>query len=168
MTLPKRATGSTYDGINKVNYASIPPANQTIDWDNPSLGSCVCDVAELGLPAARFWMRLTLAASTGGLSVLNWQAMWSNVTTTQPVPTRTSTGIFAVTLPTFVSNEYDASFGVTNNVPLILNGASANLEDAVFGFINAKASGNVITIHTADTSGTASDLAGSVLFIKAY
>lgn len=169
MPLPNRSTASTFDAINKINNATIPPAVQATDWDNTKLAPAISDVAGLGLTAPRFWARMTLAASTGALVLLTWQAVWKNVTTTTPTLARTATGTFTITLPTVVSDEYDASLGLTNNITVALQAAHANLEaSSTFGFINASASGNIITITTATTAGAANDLVGANIFVVAY
>jgi hypothetical protein len=168
MPLPNRSTASLFDADNKINNANVPPAVQQTDWDNTKLAPAISDVAALGLTAPRFWARVTLAASTGALVLLAWEAVWKNVTTTTPTLARSSAGVFTVTVPTVVSDEYDASLGLTNNITVALQGAQANLESTVFGFVNASASGNVITLHTADSSGSANDLVGSDIFVVAY
>lgn len=168
MPLPNRSTISTFDGDNKINNPNVPPANQATDWDNTKLAPAISDVAGMGLTAPRFWARLTLASTTGGLVLLNWQAVWGNVTTTTPVLARTGTGVFTITLPTVVSDEYDASLGLNNNITLSLNGATAMMEGLVPCFLNAQASGNVITLGTWNSAGSANDLSGHTLFVVAY
>jgi hypothetical protein len=168
MSLPNRSTASTFDAINKINNANIPPAVQATDWDNTKLGPGVGDIAALGLTAPRFWARITLAATTGALVLNSWQAVWANVTVTTPILARTTTGIFTVTLPSVVSDEYDASLGITNNITVNLLGAVGGLESTTFGFINASASGNVINLHTANSGGSANDLVGSIIMVVAY
>ena len=168
MSLPNRVSASSFDAVNKVNYASIPPANQTLDWDNTKLAAGVSDISALGQTAPRFFCRLTLAATTGALVLNSWQAQWINATVTAPILARTSTGIFTITLPTAVSDEYEASLGTTLNITVNLLAAQASLESTVFGFCNCSASGNVITIHTANSGGSANDLASSVIMVVAY
>jgi hypothetical protein len=168
MPLPSRSTASTFDAINKINSANIPPAVQQTDWDNTKLAPAISDVAALGQTAPRFWCRLTLAATTGALVLVSWKAQWGNVTLTTPVVARTGSGAFTITLPTTVSDEYDASLGVTNNITLALLAADAGVEGAVSYDVNASASGNVITLNTFNTSGTANDLVGVTVFVKAY
>lgn len=166
--LPNRSTAANYDAPNKINDQNQPPANQPLDWDNTKLGQCTADVAAVGLTSPRIWLRCTLAASTGALVVQNWWAQWANVSETAPIPSRTSTGVFTFTLPTMVSNEYTASFGQTDNIPVALNAAKGSLEGSTPGFVNASASGNVITVNTFGSGGSASDLVSSVLFLVAY
>jgi hypothetical protein len=169
MSLPNRSSIVTFDGQNKINDQNQPPANQPLNWDNPSLGRCVSDVAALGLVSPRVWLRMTLSTSTGGLVLVSNWSVWSNATSTLPVLGRTTTGVFTVTLPTEVSDEYDASFNTTNNIAVNLSAARGGLESSsVFGFVNASATGNVITIYTADKTGTPNDLNGVTLFLVAY
>jgi hypothetical protein len=168
MPLPNRSTISTYDADNKINLANIPPAVQQTDWDNTKLAPAISDVVGLGLVSPRFWARLTLADSTGDMVLNNWQAVWSNVTTTTPILAKVTTGQFTITLPTTVSDEYDASVGTTNNITLNLLASSGKIEGSTFGFINCSASGNVISINTADHTGSANDLAGVTVFVTAY
>lgn len=168
MPLPNRSTGSTYDCINKVNNATVPPANQATDWDNTKLAPAISDVVGLGLTAERVWARVTLGASTGALVLVAWQAVWKNVTPTTPTLARTGTGVFTITVPSVVSDEYDASLGLTNNITVALQAANGNIEGTTFGFINCSASGNVITINTANAAGSPNDLAGVTVFVTAY
>ncbi len=172
MALPNRSTIATYNGAGKVNYALVPPANSVgannTDWDNPSLATCTSDVSALGQTACRFWARVQLATTTGGMSVLNWQSMWSNTPTSAPVPARTSSGLYTLTLPTLVSDEYDYSVGVSDNITVNLLAAEGSLEGANFHFISASASGNVITINTATAAGTSAADLTCICFIKAY
>jgi hypothetical protein len=167
MPLPNRSTASTFDAINKINDQNVPPAVQATDWDNTKLGPGVSDVAALGQTAPRAWIRFTTASSTGALVLVQWQAVWINATPTTPILTRTGTGVFTITFPTVVSDEYDASLGVTNQITLSLNGALVGVEGATFYNVNAQASGNIITVHTG-SSGSANDIAGTTLMVLAY
>jgi hypothetical protein len=168
MSLPDRSSASTFDAINKINNAQIPPSVQATDWDNPSLARAISDVAGLGQAAPRFWCRLTLAASTGALVLVDWEAVWGNATSTSPVVTRLNTGIFTVSVPSVVSDEYDKSINIADNITVNLSGANANLEGTTAGFINSQASGNLITVHTFNVAGSANDLVGLTAFIVAY
>ena len=172
MALPNRATGATYNCLGKVDYAQVPPANSVgvnnTDWSNPMLAGGISDIAALGQTACRFWARVQLATTTGGLSVLNWESMWSNTPTSAPVPSRTSSGLYTLTLPTLVSDEYDYSVGVSDNITVNLLAAEGSLEGANFHFISVSASGNVITINTATAAGTTPADLTCICFIKAY
>lgn len=168
MSLPNRSTGASFDALGKIDNQNLPPSDDRTDWSNPSLARAICDVAALGLVSQRIWLRMTLSSTTGGLVLNNWFANWSNITTIVPTLSRTSTGLFIITLPTSVSDEYDASFNILNNISVNLSAATANLEGATPGFLNASASGNIITIHTFDATGTLSDLTGKTIFIQGF
>lgn len=164
--LPNASTASNYDALNKINDQDLPPTDHTLDWDNPSLASAVCDVAGLTQTALRFWCRLTLNTTTGGMVLNEWHAVWGNVTVTAPVPARVSTGVFTLTLPTTVSNEYDASFGTTNNITVNLKTGFANMESAVSAGLNVSCSGNVITIRAFNPATAApADFASDVISV---
>jgi len=167
MSLPSRSNINNYNAAGKINDQNNPPAVVNLDWDNPSLARGMSDVAALGQTAPRFWCRLQLATTTAGLSVLNWEAQWINATPTAPVPFRTTTGSFTITLPTMVSDEYDASVGVTSNIAVNLNAATVSFEGNTSYTGNASASGNVITIYTF-SGGSLNDLSGKTAFIQAF
>ena len=168
MSLPNRSSASTFGALNKVNYQNIPPANLSTDWDNPSLAQAVSDVAALGLTAPRVVCRLVLGASTGALSLATYLTQWMNATSTVPTLARVSSGVFTITLPTVVSDEYDSSFGITNNITVNLVAANATLEGSTPGFLTASASGNVITVRTFNSSAAANDMVGSTVAIVGY
>lgn len=164
--LPDNDTISTYGGQGKQNYGSLPPSNQITDWDNTKLSPAVGNVAEMTLTAPRFSCRLQLATTTGGLSVLDWNAVWGNVTTTAPIPVRVTTGSFTITLPAQVSDEYSASIGQPNTHTTQLKRGICSFEgNGTFGFCNVSAVGNVITIYTADHTGAASDMNGVIISV---
>jgi hypothetical protein len=155
--LPSRDSGSTYQCLAKTNYQNLPPSNPLTDWDNTLLAPAICNIAGLGLTAPRITLRVQLAASTGGLSVITWYAVWKNVVTTTPVPNRTTTGTYTFTLPVNVSDEYDASIGITGNQPVQLFMAQGNVEGSTFGHLQCSANANVITVYNFNSSGNLAD-----------
>lgn len=166
MSLPQSPTIFTYDGQNKVD-GLIPPCIQSTDWSNPKLAMCTSDVAAMAQTAPRFLCRFLPAASTGALSC-SWRAVWQNVSGTPPVLTRIGVGHFTITVPTFVSNEYEYSLGITNNVQVNLFAATVSIEGSTFGYeAHASASGNVINVYTA-LSGAANDAVAIPMTILAY
>ena len=169
MSLPVRSTIQNYDGQTKQNDQQQPPAIQSLNWDNTKLGRCVGDVAALGLTAPRIWVRMTLSSTTGGLVLLNWFSLWSNATFNQPVLANTGTGVFTITLPSIVNDEYDASFGNAASVPVILSGGYGNIEGANFGTeIHVSAtSSNVLTVYTG-LSGSANNLSGKSVSVVGF
>jgi hypothetical protein len=168
MSQPNRSTGGTFNALGKINDQNLPPASTALDWDNPSLAQGICDVAAIGLTNPRIWCRLTLSTTTGGLILLASWAVWSNATSIPVTLARTTTGVFTITTPATVSDEYDASFNITNNISVSLSAAHASAEGSTPCFINASASGNVITLHTFNSSGSANDLSGSNIVVVAY
>lgn len=168
MSVPNRSTAVDYDANNKINDQNLPPANQPLNWDNTKLAPGVSDIAGVVNVAPRIWARITLATTTGGLVLINWWAMWANATFQAPTLSRSTTGVFTLTTPPTVNDEYDASFGNNANIPVALLAAMGSLEGSTPGFVNASASGNVITINTFDHTGSASDLNGVTLFIIGY
>lgn len=165
--LPARSTIQTFDGDTKVNDQNNPPAIQSLQWDNPSLGRAVSDVAALGLTGTRVWLRITLASTTGGLVIPVWWANWSNIQPViQPIPTRLSQGSFTVTLPTTVLDEYDVSVNQPVPIPLILLSVTGSLE-GVPGAVSCSANANIITINTFNVTGSPNDFAGQTILVVA-
>jgi hypothetical protein len=167
MPQPDNSTITSYDAFAKVNDQNLPPTVPTVDWQNPLLAQGVSDIAAIGTSSPRFNCRITLAATTGALVLVYWDAVWANATSTIPTLSRTSTGLFTITTPSVVSDEYFASVGIINNHTVNLHKANANFEGTTFGFINCSASGNVITLNTANTSGSANDMVGVTVSITA-
>lgn len=167
MSLPNSSSGSTYGALAKVNYQNLPPADPTTDWDNTALAPAIEDVANLTQTAPRIIVRMTLATTTGALVLNNWFAVWQNATGTSPVLARTGTGVFTITLPTNVSDEYSQSLGNPSVIPVNLIAPIGNvIEGTTPGFVNVSCSTNVITVHTFNASGSANDLAGVVVNIS--
>jgi len=168
MAIPASSTISSYDADNKIN-GPIEPANQSTDWQNPLLAQGLSDAAGMTNTCPRFVCLLTLAATTGAMVIQDWRAVWQNVQNVMaPLAVRTGLGTFTLTVPTQVNNEYSESVGVINDTPIIFFGASATLCGSTFGFANASASDNVITIRTANAAGSANDLAGQNILVCAY
>lgn len=170
-SLPNNTSAQDLDTITKVDNVNNPPVSgpntSDISWNN--LGVLLSNVPALGLTADRFWCQFTAASTTGGLVLLNWRAVWQNATPTSPVLSRTSTGIFTITLPTSVSSEWDAG-----NVPSIGNNYVVNLLGGVASLqtdpshdysITVGVVANVITL-TVRVNGALSDVAGTNIFVK--
>jgi len=168
MALPNSSVLSTYGASAKVNYQNLPPSDQTVSWDNTKLAPAIGDVAGLTLTAPRFICQFTLANSTGSLVLNNWFSVWKNATPTTPILTRTGTGLFTITLPVNVSDEYTQSVGTPSVIPVSLTTplSAVFANGGAFGFVNVGCTANVVLISTANTSGTASDLIGNVLTVS--
>jgi hypothetical protein len=164
-SLPDIETISSLGGFAKKNYQNLPPANPITDFDNTLLGAALGDVAELTQTAPRVIIQMTLASTTGGLVLNNWFANWKNVTPTVPVLRRTSAGIFTITLPSTVSDEYSASVGLPNTHTVNLFSGVGNLEGATSLYSAAVSCvGNIITVNMCNIYGL-NDFPGLVLDI---
>lgn len=169
MSLPDRDSGSTYGALSKVNYQNLPPADPTTDWSNPLLAPGICNIAGLTQTAPRVCLTMTLAASDGYLVVNSWFAVWGNVTTTAPVLHRVSTGIFTITWPTVVSDEYDASLGIYNNHTVNLTKSWGNLQNSTtLHSVSCYPSlANQITVNLVNNSNALNDFVGFQLDVFA-
>lgn len=164
MPLPQSSSGSTYGALAKVNYQGLPPADVSYAWDNTALAPAIVDIANLSLTAPRFMARITLGATTGAMVLNNWFAVWQNATSTSPVLSRTSTGIFTVSTPAVVSDQYSQSLGQPSSIGVnLIMPVGYSFEGATAGICNISCSGNVITLNVFNASGTASDMVGVVL-----
>jgi len=161
--LPNSSNIQSVGCYGKVNYQNLPPSDPTVDYDNTLLAPAITDIANMSMTAPRFVARLTLAATTGALVINSWEAVWQNATSTTPVFVRTGTGTFTLTLPSNVSDQYTQSIGNPSIIPVNLLSCVGSFENGTFGFCNFSCSTNVITINTANSGGSASDLAGAVI-----
>lgn len=163
--LPDRDTGATYGALSKQDYQNNPPADPVTDWSNPLIAPAFCNVAGLTQTAQRVAVQMTTGTSDGYLILNSWAAVWGNITTTAPVLHRVSTGVFTITFPTVVSDEYNASIGIMNNHTVNLTMGWGNIHDTA-GFISVQPSANVITVKLT-SSGSPSDFAGDKIDIFA-
>ena len=166
MTLPARSSATNYDANNKQNDLNNPPAVQSLQWDNTKLAQAIADMAECGYVAPRFWCNFTTSATTPVL--VNWFANWSIATPIAPILSRTSTGIYVITAPTQVQNEYQQSLGNTVYIPVAFSGAHGNIcSTSTIANVQCVASANVITVATS-ASGALSDLSTTQIFVVGY
>jgi hypothetical protein len=166
--LPNSSNINTYGAQTKINYQNLPPADPTTDWDNTLLAPGLCDVANMTLTSPRFQISLTLAASTGALVINNWFSVWQNATNTAPIIAQTSTGIFTITLPLSVSDQYTQSIGQPSAIPVNLTQAISSFAgNGFFGFCNISCATNVLTLYIADHTASASNAVGTVCNIWA-
>jgi hypothetical protein len=163
--LPNSSTISSYGAFGKTNYQNLPPSDPSYAWDNTMLGPGIADISNMSQTAPRFEISMVLAATTGALVLNQWWAVWQLATATSPVLTRVGTGHFTVTLPVNVSDQYSQSVSTPNSIAVNMQRClGSNLEGgSTFGFVNVSCSTNVITIYTADHTGSASDLVGVTL-----
>lgn len=171
MALPNKSTASSYLGgvLAKVNNQNLPPDNQNTDYDNTTIRYAFADVAALTQTAPQAVCVITLATSTGGLVLVSNKTLWGNITTTAPALSRVATGLFTITYPATVSNEVDASIGITNNITTNFACAIAQMQSgSTLAFAQATASGNVITLNCFNSGGSANDLAGFQVAVVAW
>ncbi len=164
MPLPDSDSFSTFGGA-KTDYQ--PVENPSTDYAAAQLNPAFCDVAETTRTVPRGFVRMTCAASTGGLVLVDWDAVWKGATGTLPVLGRTSTGVFTITLPTTVSDEFNSTQGLTLNHTVNIRAViGLEIEGGTFGFINGTpTSANVITVQLAGSGGSASDFAGTNIVV---
>lgn len=166
MALPLSSNINTVGASGKVNYQGLPPSDLTTAWDNTTLAPAIADIANASLTDIRLILQVTLATSTGAMVLNNWWAVWQNATATTPILSRTTTGIFTFTMPVTVSDQYSQSIGNPSSIPVnLLAGVAGIATASTFGFCSVVCSTNVVTLYTAGTNGSASDLNGTVVNI---
>jgi hypothetical protein len=166
-----KPTASSYLGsvLAKQNSQNIPPANALTDFDNTLIRYGYGRVADLSQTCPQFVCVLNLASTSGGLTIPTWWAFYGNATKTNPSNlVRNSAGNITFQLPSTVSNEIDASTGVTNNITISLFAATATPQGSTGFIAQASASGNVINVYTFNSSMTPTDYAGKSVLIVAY
>jgi hypothetical protein len=166
MPLPDLQSGSSYLGpvVNKIDYQNLPPANSKTDLSMPLVAQGFCDLAGLTQTCFQAAVSFTTAATTGALVLNSWYATWGNATEVAPTLARTGTGVFTITFPTVVSDEYNLANGLANNHTVSLHlGLGTINSSSTFGFCNVAALNNVLTVYLANTSGSASDLVGVIV-----
>ncbi len=165
--LPNSSDLSNYGGV-KINYS--PLENYQTDFDATILSQVLSDSASSTRTVPRTYFRITLAASTGALVLVSWDAVWKAVTPTAPVLSRTTTGVFTITVPAVVSDQWDAAQlptpTINNNTVNLVSIYGVQLEGSTFGFAQASiTSANVITLNTGNVAGSPNDLVGSTVNI---
>jgi hypothetical protein len=166
MTLPNSSTITSVGASGKVNYQGNPPSDPSFDWDNTLLAPAICDIANASLTDIRLILQVTLAASTGAMVLNNWWAVWQNATPTTPIMARTTTGIFTFTMPVNVSDQYTQSIGLPSVIPVNLQAGIAGIATAsTFAHTGVVCSTNVVTLYTANATGSANDLVGTTVNI---
>lgn len=168
MTLPDKDAASTYGALSKVNYQNLPPADPTTDWDNTLLAPAVANIAGLTQTASRVDVTLTLDSRDGYIVINSWNAVWANATNTSPVAHHVSTGIYTLTWPTVVSDEYNASFGRYNNHTVNLTKGFGNLQNpGQLSSVHVSCNANVITFKLYDHTNALNDFVGYTVDIFA-
>lgn len=164
MALPDKDTGSSYGALNKVDYQNLPPADPTTDWSNTLIAPAFCNIAGMTQVLPRAGIQFTSNATDGYIVLNGWNAVWASATNTAPVIHHVSTGIFTITFPTVVSDEYNASFGLFNNHSVNFTKGWGNIENpGELYSISVSGTANVLTITMYNHSNALSDFSGKVI-----
>ena len=148
MPLPDIDDYTATFGGSKVNYSAVE--DPTTDEDAGVRNQYVADVAMMTNATPRGWVRFTASAAP---ALVAHNANWGNAALYAPAVTRTSAGVFVVTLP---SSTLDA----------LGNAHTTNVRDAWVNhrsvttpfFVSVVAtSANVLTVYCYSQAGTAAD-----------
>ena len=155
-TLPNSNSLNDFGGV-KQDYST--QVNYSTDWSADNVNSAFSASAQMTRTATRCWIKIDVD-SDGYVS--QWDAVWKADTTTAPVIAHPSTGSFTATLPTTVSDPLGNTINVNfKSVQVSLDGNGSFIS----GLVQAKVSGNVIYIYTADLSGTLTDLSNTFIHV---
>ena len=156
--MPDTSTVDDYGGI-LVDYS--PVVDPTTDREALAMDQALEDCAQMTQTACRAWVRFTLAATTGGLTLLASNASWGN--SVLPALANGGTGIFTVTWPATVTD----SLGNTHTVNL--KWAQATLEGgSSFGFIQPSpiTVPNQVQINVATSASSPNNYVGSTVLVR--
>lgn len=152
-TLPQASTFDDFGGV-KLDYGG-PPVTPSVDRSAAEVNGCFASVASGSRTSVRAYCQFT-GVSSGNPTVSLHNAHWGSTLSVIPTVVRNSTGNYTVTWPASVTDP----LGVVQAVNF--QTAIANLEGTVFGFVNAtQATPNTVTILTASSAGSLSDLTAS-------
>lgn len=149
--LPESSSFNDFGG-SKVDYS--PVVDTSTDRSAQQLNDALCDVAQMSRTAIRGWVRITLSPMNNPtlVSSNSWNTVWRGGTSTSPTFIRSGTGVNTITFPASVNDEQGNAHTIN------IQSAQIELEGGNFGFCSTSVtSANVITIYTANTSGSASD-----------
>ena len=164
MSLPDKDSASTYGALNKVDYQNLPPANTATDWSNPLLAPAICNIAGMTQTIPRAAITIILNSATISISTVSWVAVWGNITTAAPTVAHVSTGVYTITFPSVVSDEYNASFGIYYTHPVNFTRGWAQLQNpGELYSCSVQASANVLTLTLYNHSNALSDFSGKII-----
>lgn len=158
MTLPNVAALATYGGA-KQNAA--PVEDPTTDRDAGDANKAFADAAAMTHTVMRAWVRIVGSASAPALAVVNGhEAVWGNLPAVAPTIGRTTTGDWTVTWPSSITDE------LGNAIALNLRCALHPNIEGDKGFASATiTSPNIARVQLWNSSGTASDFAGTTIWV---
>ncbi len=142
------------------NLHAVEDATTDLDagFDNNSR----CAVAMFSHTRLAAWARVTLAASTGALVLVDHDALWGKLQGA-PALARTSIGLFTFTWPTEVNDEIIPPNAHTVNLKV---GLRPNFKGATLfhGQLDVT-SANVATLRVWDAAGSLSDAVGTDVYL---
>jgi hypothetical protein len=145
MTLPAVDSLALYGGALN-NYRA--PVDPTTDRDAAAMNKALASIAMMSHTAPRAYAKISTAATTGTMVLLDHDAVWGDSPGVAPVLARTSQGIFTVTWPTTVVDE----LGVTHSVSLVASlGINVLSTDCILANVSLVAT-NVLTFALWNTS----------------
>lgn len=137
-------------GGSKTNFSEVE--DPTTDLDAEEHNVAINDLAMLTHVSTRAWAKITLAATTGAMTLDDHDAMWGDTVGVAPVQARSSGGVYTLTYPTTVLDELGDSH------TLNLRAAWVNVRSATRQRIQCQVTAaNVITIYTYNSSDAATD-----------
>lgn len=158
MTLPEVDAITTYGGI-KTSLA--PPTDPRTDRSAEECTIAYADIAAMTHTVRRCWARVTTAASTGAMVLVDHNAVWG--TGTAPTLSRSSAGVFDIQWPTTVSDALSESH--TTNLRAA---ESPQVEGATDYHAQATLTdGRTMRLYVFDMAGVASDAVGTTIFVGA-
>ncbi len=160
MGLPGSSTFGSY-GAPYSNASSIE--NPTTDLPAPLANQFMADCAGMTRTATRAWARFTAAASTGAMTLNDYDTTWGEVfTNVAPVEARSSTGVFTLTFPQTITDSLGNTYTVN------FRRAAVSVEGSTLYLAQCSVTAaNVITCYVFNTSFAANDAVGAVLHVWA-
>lgn len=158
--LPDSSTLSTYGGA-KVN--ARPIVNPQTDRDASAANQAFADAAGMTRTAVRAWVLFGTDTTTGGMVLLDWDAVWKAQTPTLPTLTRLATGNFRITFPASVTDELGTVHAVS------FRRAKAQVHSGVTPYATIMTTGPntaSLALFTIGASPTATDAAGTAILVE--
>jgi hypothetical protein len=158
--VPDKSTLSTYGGPLVDAY---PVVNPNTDQDASAGNQQAADTAGMTRTATRCWARFTTASTTGGMTVVNWDAVYGEVNTNAPpTPARTTTGVFTIVFPTTITD----SLGVVHTINLQRGGVIVEGVTLLFAQVQTiAANGMAIQLYSYSSGFNLSDSPGTILHV---
>lgn len=166
MTLPNSSSINAYGSGILVD--AVPLVDPTSELGAAALNPLRNDVSAMTAVVPRLIFQFTGTAGLVSIaSTATWTAgndsVWGNAPAVQPVLTRTGTGVITVQLPSTVQDQLLNSILVNiRNVAVSVGGTTAGHAQVVV------TSASTFTIHLFNSSGSANDLVGNLIFVQVF